>query len=86
MTGSIPQKILDIDTIRRLMSDRKISQVARQTGIHQNTLYRVLGGKTNPSYNTLRALSEYLAATPEEILGRDTKAKRKPRRGARRHR
>lgn len=85
MTDSKPPKILDVDTIRRLMSDRKISQVARQTGVHQNTLYRILGGKTNPSYNTLKALSEYLTATPEEIINRDgvqAKSKKRPRSNA----
>lgn len=66
-------KILDLDTIRQLMEDRKVSQVARKTGLNPMTIHRILWGKSKPNYETLRLLTEYLTATPEQILERNSK-------------
>jgi DNA-binding phage protein len=43
------------------MADRKISAVARSTGLHYNVVYRAITDKAcNPSYETVKALSDYL--------------------------
>lgn len=62
-------RILDVETIRKLMADRKIALVARKTGLNPNTLYRLLSGKVYPRYQTLRKLSEYLTSESEQDAG-----------------
>jgi transcriptional regulator with XRE-family HTH domain len=53
--------MLDLEQIRRLLIDRRIDMVADATGLHYATVQEVRSGKqSNPSYNTVKALSEYL--------------------------
>lgn len=53
---------MTIDEIREALRDRKITLVAQATGLHENTLYRIVSGKNlNPSYETIRRLVEYLS-------------------------
>lgn len=42
------------------MKDRKVTVVAQAIGAHKVTLYRMLNGEQTPSYETLKALSDYL--------------------------
>lgn len=63
-------QILNLDAIRCLMADRKVSKVARRIGLDPNTIYRILHGTAKPSYETLKALTEYLTTPPEQILER----------------
>ena len=54
-------KMLTLNEIREAMADRKISAVARSTGLHYNVVYRAITDKScNPSYETVKALSDYL--------------------------
>ena len=52
--------MLTIDEIRERVKDRSVKKVARMSGVHFNALYRLVSGKSKPSYETLKKLSEYL--------------------------
>ena len=49
-----------IEKLRKLLTDRNISAVARGAGVHKNTLYRLKNGAVNVKYETLRVVLEYL--------------------------
>ena len=52
------------DEIRAALQDRRIDAVAAATGIHRNTIAQLRSGKnTNPTWETMRKLSEYLIAS-----------------------
>lgn len=48
-----------VDKIRTMLADRNLRYIARAAGLHYNTLYNVLKGKT-PSLTTLSKLNAYL--------------------------
>lgn len=53
--------MLTIEEIRERLQDRRLAMVADTTGIHYATLQAIRIGKvTNPSYDTVKALSDYL--------------------------
>lgn len=53
--------MLTLEQIRTALSDRNLSEVSRQTGMHYNVVYRAATDRTqNPSYETVKALSDYL--------------------------
>jgi transcriptional regulator with XRE-family HTH domain len=53
--------MLTVDDIKRLLSDRRLDVVSKATQISRNTLAAIRDGKNeNPSYITLRRLSDYL--------------------------
>lgn len=53
--------LLSIEQIRRRLEPMQLSKVEQATGVHRNTLYAIRNGKnTEPSYQTIRKLSEYL--------------------------
>lgn len=53
---------MTIDQIREALRDRRLVVVARECGLHENTVYRIMSGaNANPSYETIRKLSEYLS-------------------------
>lgn len=53
---------MTLEQIREALRDRTITVVARATGLHENTIYRIASGQnTNPSLRTLTILSEYLS-------------------------
>ena len=52
--------MLTLDKIKHLLEDRRLDVVSRATGIHRNTLSGIRDGRaTNPTYDTIRKLSEY---------------------------
>lgn len=54
----------DLEHVLRALRDRNLRAVAKGVGIHSNTLYRLTARKTaRPSYETVRRLAEYLAAS-----------------------
>jgi transcriptional regulator with XRE-family HTH domain len=55
------EMLLDPHKLRDRLFDRKLSEVARRTGIHPNVLYNFRSGKTTPRYETLAKLWEYLS-------------------------
>lgn len=59
-------RILDVETIRRRLADRKVLRVAQATGLNPNTIYRLINGTVKPSYETLIKLSKYLTTEPSD--------------------
>jgi len=52
--------MLTIEEIRNMLLDRRLAMVADATGIHYATIQAIKSGRvTNPSYETVKALSEY---------------------------
>jgi len=55
------------DQIRAALQDRRIEAVAHATGIHRNTIAHLRSGKTtNPTWETMRKLTEYLRSTDND--------------------
>jgi hypothetical protein len=60
--------MMTIDQIRQALQDRKLAVVSDATGLHYNTIYKIKSGtNTNPSYETMRVLSAYLAGQCDAI-------------------
>ena len=51
---------MTLEQIKRELSDRNMSAVARATGMNLSTLYRLVHGKCRPHNATLRVLTAYL--------------------------
>lgn len=49
-----------LDEIREILKDRNLSHVAKEAGIHYNSLYAIAKGITNPRYSTVQKLINYL--------------------------
>jgi N-acetylmuramic acid 6-phosphate (MurNAc-6-P) etherase len=55
--------MLDLETIRAKLADRRLSVISEATGLHRNTIARVKDGtQPNPTYYVLSRLSDYLEA------------------------
>lgn len=52
--------MLTIDQIRERLEHSNLKAVAEAVGIHYNTLYRLVKTDADPSYSTVKALSDYL--------------------------
>lgn len=53
--------MLQLEQIKRALWDRRIDVIARETGIHRNTIAAIRSGRvTNPRYETMRKLSAYI--------------------------
>lgn len=56
--------MLDLKEIRKLLADRRIDIVSEATGLGYTTVREVrCGVQDNPSYKTVKALSDYLIST-----------------------
>lgn len=53
-----------LDEIRRELSDRNLRAVSDRTGVHYNALLRLMNHNSNPSYETVRKITEYLEGKP----------------------
>lgn len=54
--------MLSLDEILRLLDDRNLAVVSKALGMRYATLYNIAKRITkNPSYETLKALSDYLS-------------------------
>lgn len=52
---------MTLEQIQAGLQDRRITVVAKITGIHPNTIRAIRNGKAvNPSYQVVKALSDYL--------------------------
>lgn len=52
--------MLTIEEIREKLLDRRLQMLADATGIHYATIQAIRNGRvTNPSYETIKALSDY---------------------------
>ncbi len=61
--------MMTLEQIREALEDRNLAEVARRTGVSRDTLYRIAAGVGSPSYETLKALSDYLGGGGEVIGG-----------------
>lgn len=53
--------MMTLEEIRRELSDRNISEVARRIGMHRQQLWLISSGiNKNPTYETLKRISDYL--------------------------
>jgi len=53
--------LFTLEQIKTLLDDRNVEKVAENTGIHRNTISAIRAGtNTNPTYATLKILSDYL--------------------------
>lgn len=58
--------MMTLDQIRDALKDRRPAMVAQSTGLHVNTVMRIRDGmNTNPSYEVVSALSDYLQGKVE---------------------
>lgn len=53
--------MMTLEQIRAALQDRRVSMIARATGLHYNTVRDVRDNdEANPTYKVLKALSDYL--------------------------
>lgn len=52
---------MTLEEIQEALRDRRVNVVARETGIHPNTVMNIRDGKTDPIYSNVQKLSEYLS-------------------------
>jgi len=56
---------LSLDVIRACLQDRRLKQVAKATGLHYNTLWKIRQGRAKrPSADVVLRLTRYLTAVP----------------------
>lgn len=55
------RKMLTIEQIRERLADANIKRVAERAGVSPASAYRLLHGKSQPLYGTVKALSDYLS-------------------------
>jgi len=57
--------ILSLEAIRACLQDRKLKHVAKATGLHYNTLWKIRQGRAKrPSADVVLRLTRYLTAVP----------------------
>jgi len=54
--------MLTLEEIRELLQDRRLMVVAQRTGLHYNTLLKIRDNTSSPSYEAVKALSDYFTA------------------------
>jgi len=53
--------LLTLEQIKAKLQDMNIAAVARKTGLTKQAIHYIVNGeRTNPSYETIKALSKYL--------------------------
>lgn len=52
--------MIEIEELKRILADRNLQAVAKGAGIHPNALYRLMAGKSDPRYSTVKRIMAYL--------------------------
>jgi predicted transcriptional regulator len=52
--------MLNLEEIRFRLVDANLKKVAEKAGVHEARVYRLMSGETEPMYETVKALSDYL--------------------------
>lgn len=52
--------MLTLPEIKERLSDRNLMEVSRRSGISYQCVYNLMKDRTDPKYNTVKALSDYL--------------------------
>ncbi len=56
-----------LDELKRLLTDRRITQISEATGLHRNTLARIRDGRQpNPTYHVMARLDAYFDMVAHE--------------------
>jgi DNA-binding phage protein len=64
-TSTTEVNVLTLEQITKALEDRRLRVVARETGLHYQTLYRIVNEQTkDPALSTVRTLTEYLTRKP----------------------
>ena len=58
--------MLTIRQIKQRLTDANLKRVATKSGVHSATLYRFMRDQSNPRYETVELLSNYLTQNKEE--------------------
>ncbi len=54
------RKMLTLEEIKKRLAESNLKAVAEKAGVHYNSLYRLAKADANPSYDTVKKLSDYL--------------------------
>ncbi len=52
--------MLTLEEIKKRLAESNLKAVAKKAGVHYNSLYRLTKADANPSYDTVKKLSDYL--------------------------
>lgn len=52
--------MMTLEEVKERLKPMNLQYVARETGIHGNVLYRICKGQRNPSYATVKKISDWL--------------------------
>jgi DNA-binding phage protein len=52
--------MMNLEEIKVRLVDSNLKKVAEKAGIHEARVYRLMSGETEPMYETVKALSDYL--------------------------
>ena len=58
--------MLTVEQIKKSLADSNLKRVAENAGVHPATLYRFMQEDSNPLYETVKALSDYLISRMDE--------------------
>ena len=63
--------ILSLEKITEILSDRKynLAEIARLAGLSYTQVWKAVKNKSNPPYNVVKTLSDYLQKTAGGIAG-----------------
>ena len=54
-------RVKSLEQIRSLLDGKNLFEISRQSGVSYNTIRAIAsGGEVNPTYNTMKAISDYL--------------------------
>ena len=51
---------MTLDEVREKLKPMNVSFVSRQTGVHKNAIYRLMKGTTEPKYETVQKIINWL--------------------------
>lgn len=52
--------MLTVEQVKQRLTDANLKRVAENCGVHPATIYRLMQENSSPSYETVKALSDYL--------------------------
>ena len=52
--------MMTVEQIKKRLQDANLKRVAENAGVHPATVYRFMQEDSNPLYDTVKALSDYL--------------------------
>ena len=61
--------MMTIEQIKIRLADANLKRVAENAGVHPATIYRFMQQQSQPLYETVKALSDYLEKTASKIEG-----------------